>query len=80
MTMAPTIEPWPWLGAGDSIWGWTYHFASNTAAPLYRYETRTEPAPAPLHRKTRKPGSARRKVLARRRTNRIVRRLLGESE
>jgi hypothetical protein len=79
MTMAPTIEPWPWLGANDATWRWTYHFASNTAAPLYRYETRTEPAPAPPHRKTRKLGNARRKVIARR-TNRIVRRLLGETE
>jgi hypothetical protein len=47
---------------------------------LYRDETRTEPAPAPPHRKTRKPGNARRKVIARRRTNRIARRLLDESE
>jgi hypothetical protein len=78
MTMAPTIEPWPWLDADGATWGWTYQFGSNIAAPLYRYETRTEPAPP--RRKTRKPGSARRKVLARRRTKRIVRRLLGESE
>jgi hypothetical protein len=79
MTMAPTIEPWPHYNTLGT-WGWPSTFASNTAAPLYRYETRTEPAPAPPHRKTRKPGSARRKVIARRHTNRVVRRLLSESE
>jgi hypothetical protein len=79
MTMAPTIEPWPYYNTLGT-WGWTYPFGSTTAAALYRYETRTEPAPAPPHRKTRKPGNARRKVIARRRTNRIARRLLDESE
>jgi hypothetical protein len=73
MTMAPTIEPWPYYNTLGT-WGWTYPFGSTTAA------ARTNPAPPPPHRKTRKPGNARRKVIARRRTNRIARRLLDESE
>lgn len=67
-----SIEPWPWGTYGETI-------SSNHTTPwTYRYETWSAPAAPP--KRWRKLAARRRQAQARRREERIARRLIGESE